>query len=146
VSHTDVTTALKQAAFLDALAEYGTITKAAEVAGIDRKTHYNWLGPKEQPNEEYATRYAEASEQFADHLRLEARRRAVEGVTQLVYHSGVVVGSRREYSDRLLELLLKAKCPEFKDKTEITHKGNAGFGILRVEFVDSPSSTDPEAV
>lgn len=42
-----------------------------------------------------------------------AIQRAVHGVDKDVYFKGIVVGQQKEYSDGLLNTLLKAKLPEF---------------------------------
>jgi hypothetical protein len=44
-----------------------------------------------------------------DALEREAWRRAVEGFDEPVHYQGEVVGYVKKYSDRMLELLLKAK-------------------------------------
>ena len=98
----------KKAAFLAALAEVGNITQAAEIAGLDRKTHYIWM--KNDPD--YPALYEEAMEQAADRLEQEARRRAVEGVEEPVFYQGKQVGTIRKYSDTLLIFLLKGARPE----------------------------------
>lgn len=98
----------KKAAFLAALAEVGNITQAAELAGIDRKTHYIWM--KNDPD--YPAAYEEAMEQAADRLEQEARRRAVEGVEEPIFYQGKKVGTVQKYSDTLLIFLLKGARPE----------------------------------
>lgn len=70
----------KKRAFLAAYAECGTVTRAAEIAGIERNTHYVWL--KDDPD--YAKACEAAYEQAAERLEQEARRRAVEGVEKPV--------------------------------------------------------------
>ena len=45
-------------------------------------------------------------------LEAEAYRRAIEGVVQPVYRGGKLVGEVRQYSERLLMVLLKAQAPE----------------------------------
>jgi hypothetical protein len=40
-------------------------------------------------------------------LEAEARRRAVQGWDEPVFHQGRKVGTIRKYSDRMLEILLK---------------------------------------
>ena len=55
-----------------------------------------------------------------DELEAEARRRAVQGVRQPVFHQGKVVGHIRKYSDLLLIFLLKHRRPEiFADKAMV---------------------------
>lgn len=58
----------------------GNRTRAAEMAGIDRKTHYDWL----QDDPEYPARFAKAMEQAGDALEDVAFDRAMGGDTTLV--------------------------------------------------------------
>jgi hypothetical protein len=51
------------------------ITKAAEVAGIDRGTHYDWL-----KNPEYKAQFEAAQVEAADMLEDEAIRRPIAGL------------------------------------------------------------------
>lgn len=103
--------------FLEAFALVGNVTDAANEAGIDRGLHYDWL--KSDP--EYAARYAQAAERAVDALEREARRRAVVGTEEPVYHLGKPVGSIRKYSDVLLIFLLKGARPEkYRDRWELT--------------------------
>jgi hypothetical protein len=134
-------TRAKQVAFLTAVAELGTITRAALAAGVHRSMHYDWLN-----DEAYTKAFTDAEEMFRDSVRTEVHRRAVEGWLEPVVYQGriqyvqecdargrvkkpksgrpiermVVV---RKFSDRLLELHAKAKCPEYRDKHEITGAG-----------------------
>jgi len=75
-----------------------------------------------------------------------AHERAVEGVEEAVFSpSGKCLGSRRVYSDRLLELLLKADDPDkFSDKRQVDVRGTVinlttGFNRdeLRREVIDA---------
>lgn len=47
-----------------------------------------------------------------------AIQRAVHGVQEDVYYKGIVVGEKTNYSDGLLQTLLKAKVPEFAKDAE----------------------------
>ncbi len=98
----------------------GTITHAATKAGINRKTHYNWL----ESDPEYAARFKEADEEATDNLEREARRRAVEGVDEPVFYQGDIVGHIRKMSDTLLIFLLKGAKPE-KYRERFEHTGRA---------------------
>jgi len=110
----------KKPAFLAAYAECGTITQAAEIAGIDRVTHYRWL--KDDP--EYAKAFEEAHEKSVERLEQEARRRAVEGWEEPVFHKGKVVGKVRKYSDTLLIFLLKGAAPDkYRERVQTEHTG-----------------------
>jgi len=50
-----------------------------------------------------------------------------------------------KYSDRLLELLPRAHCPEFRDRVKIDHKNaQACPTTLRVVYVDSTTGEESE--
>ncbi len=107
----------RQRAFLTAFRELGNIRRAAEAAGIARRTHYKWR----DTDAEYVQAFEAAKEDAADLLEAEAWRRAVDGVEKPVgWYKGEPGGKVREYSDTLLIFLLKAMRPhKFKDRLEI---------------------------
>ena len=125
-------TLAQQQAFLTAYANVGVITAAAKLVEIDRKRHYEWLAdPKKYPT--YRAAFADAHEQAADRLEAEMFRRGVQGVEKPVFGKlpGKDTGSGKigtipEYSDRMLELLIKARRPErFRERFEHTGAGGA---------------------
>lgn len=130
----------KRAKFLRAYASCGTITHAAEAAGVHRATHYEWL---DDPG--YAVAFDQANAEAVERLEAEARRRAVDGCRRYKFHQGLPVlihcdksdpeafkvtndaGKdawvkhyyELEYSDSLLLALLKARDPErFRERSE----------------------------
>ena len=124
-----------QARFLEAFAVHGIIRDAAKSAQVGRRTVYDWL----DGDEAFAARKADAHEDAADGLEAEALRRGQEGVLEPVYGSGgtgigtVQVGLVRKFSDRLLELLLKARRPAvFREHIEHTGKGSGPIQIQPV--------------
>lgn len=124
---------IKKRAFLAAYAECGTVTRAAEIAGINRTTHYDWV--REDPL--YSKACDAAYEHAAERLEQEARRRAVEGTEKPVFYQGEVCGTVTEYSDTLLMFLLKgAKPDKYKDRvsnevTVSTPQQQGGVTTLR---------------
>jgi hypothetical protein len=85
---------------------------------VDRTSHYNWL--RERP--EYAAEFEAAREQVAGLLEDEATRRAYQGTMRPVTVAGQMV-MVTEFSDRLLEFLLKCRNrPVFGDRQELTGK------------------------
>ena len=97
----------KQQAFLEAYSKCGTISQAAEAAGITRKSHRDWM-----QRVAYAAAFKEAFEAACEALEQEARRRAVDGWKEPVYFKGEVVGSTPRYSDGLLIFLMKGAMPD----------------------------------
>ena len=73
-----------------------------------------------QPGDSGAGRpaWADALEEAADRLEMEAFRRAVEGIGEDRFFKGDVVGRVTRYSDRLLMFLLKARRPDRFDGTQ----------------------------
>ena len=110
-----------QAAFLKKFGECGTHTHSCEAAGVTRNALFDWL----HNDTEFQDMYEHARERFEDELEAEAFRRAREGWDEPVYQGGKLVGTKRMHSDRMLELMLKAKLPEYRDKHEITGKDGA---------------------
>jgi hypothetical protein len=134
----------KKAAFLAAFAECGNVSHAADIAGIDRVTHYRWLR-----DADYKAAYEDARERAADALEGEARRRAIEGVKRLRFGRGgeplidPETGqpyAEREYSDTLLIFLLKGIRPEkYRDnvRAELVGDGGGPMGVVVLPAVAS---------
>lgn len=107
----------KRDAFLAAFSRLGTITHAAEAAGVDRGQHYRWM----DGDPEYPHLFSEAGKQAKDNLVREATRRAIEGTEKPVYQGGKRVGTIKEYSDTLLIFLMKGAMPEtYRERVDVT--------------------------
>jgi hypothetical protein len=112
----------KKRAYLRALVEAGgNVTKACEIAEIDRSTPYTsqWA-----EDEEFAGLLPLAETMAADHLEAEAVRRAYHGVTEPVgFYKGAPSAYVQRYSDTLLIFLLKGAKPEkYADRHQVTGK------------------------
>lgn len=68
-----------QKRFLAAVGQSANITQAAELAGVDRSSHYHWL---QAPH--YRRAFLEARESALDRLELEAWKRAIAGSDRLL--------------------------------------------------------------
>ncbi|WHZ16004.1 MAG: hypothetical protein OJF52_002852 [Nitrospira sp.] len=99
---------LKKRRFLERFAETGSISSASSHAGVSRRTHLKWKAK----DKSFSVACEEALGIAIDSVEGEARRRAVEGTLEPVYHGGKAVGAVRRYSDVLLIFLLKALKPE----------------------------------
>lgn len=107
-------------AFLASLAGGHTITESCRAAGIGRSTVYELR----QRDEAFALAWHDAQEAGTDRFEAEARRRAIEGTLRPVFFRGEEVGQVREFSDRLLELELKARRPEkYRESFDVRHSG-----------------------
>jgi hypothetical protein len=140
----------KQEAFLAAYAEVGNITHAAEIVGVERTRHYDWL----RSDPEYAEAFKKADEQAIEKLEQEARRRAVTGVRRKKFTGkgepviDPVTGEQyveEEYSDTLLIFLMKGARPEkYKDRVHNEHTGADGGPIQIVSAIPRPALGDDD--
>ncbi len=139
-------TRAQQDAFLEQFAAIGVITAACKLVGIDRQRHYEWMAASDK-YPDYAERFANAVEEAADRAEAEMVRRGIQGWEEPVYgklpgrETGFgVIGSRRLFSDRMLELCLKARRPEkFRERME--HTG-AGGGAIKMDVDLTKVSTE----
>ncbi|MEM0915919.1 MAG: hypothetical protein AAGK09_15090 [Planctomycetota bacterium] len=109
----------KQRAFLAAFATCGVIKQASEAASCDASNHRRWI----RESDEYAKAFADAKLEANDALESEARRRAVAGWDEPVFHNGEKCGTKRRYSDAMLIFLMKGAMPEkYSDRVVQTQK------------------------
>jgi hypothetical protein len=113
-------TKARQAGFLKALADTGSVTAAVAVAGTSRSRVYELR--KVDPT--FAAAWEEAEEVAVDELEAEARRRAVDGVPEPLVSAGKIVRDDdgqpiaiRRYSDALLLALLRAHRPPRRERS-----------------------------
>lgn len=110
----------KKAQFLALLSEYGNVTRAAEEADLVRV--YLYQARKNDPD--FAAEWEEAARVGAARLEDEARKRAVEGWEEPVWHKGEMCGTVRKFSDTLLICLLKAHHPDkYRENMKQTVEG-----------------------
>jgi hypothetical protein len=113
-------TRARQKCFLEALADTGSVTTAVDLAGTSRTRVYELR--KLDP--EFAAAWAEAEDIAAERLEDEVRRRALEGVPELLVSAGKLVRGDdgkpitvRRYSDNLLLALLKTRRPPRRERS-----------------------------
>lgn len=109
------------------LAETGLPLVAARSCGLKIATVRAW----KQKNPEFSLAWIEATQAYRESLEHEAYRRAVNGTLRPVYYKGNEVGSVREYSDRLLELLLRANDPQkYGNRSQVDIDVRRGVMVL----------------
>jgi hypothetical protein len=94
--------------FLEHLRQTANVSEACLLIGVKRRSVYDCR----ERDEAFRRAWDEAIEIATDALEREARRRAIEGVETPVFYRGDCVGTVLAYSDRMLELLLKAHRPD----------------------------------
>lgn len=133
--------AYPQLTYLEVLAETGSPGKAVKAVWDKHKFRistsavrdYRLLIPK------FDEACNEALEQFYGKLESTAVDRAVNGVTEDVFHQGCVVGEKTKYSDDLLKFLLQGNMPnKYRTKTE----NSAGSGVINVQINQFPEDAD----
>jgi hypothetical protein len=133
--------------FLEQLAAGYSVTASAWTIGVHRMAAYRWrdlsLATRQEDGsflDDFCVRWDDAMEAGVDRLEDEAHRRAARGVEKPVYQGGVMVGTITEYSDTLMQVMLKGKRPS-RYNTERHELVGAGGGLLatkmEIEFIDN---------
>ena len=103
-------TPARQHAFIEALADYGSVRAAANAVGLAPEGAYRL---RRQPGaEEFAAAWRAALDHGIQRIEDVAMDRALNGVEVPVYSYGKLVGTRRVYNDRLLMFMLRNRAPE----------------------------------
>lgn len=151
-----------QVAFLRALGECGTVKGACEAAGLSLSAYKSW-----RKSPEFLEAYQDAVDAFCDALETEAVRRARDGVKTIKFTSAgrpikdprkhdpsgnVLPGFENDpwyyeesFSDRLLELLLRAKRPE-EFALRVRHDligGSEGSAVVMLAAARRVALVDP---
>lgn len=127
--------------FFDALGKTANVRVACLAAKVDSSTVYRWA----EHDPEFSLRFQQANKEANWLLFGEAWHRALKGEEEYVVSAGKIVLDpdgkplkTHKKSDRLLELLLKARLPEFREKQQVELTGRDGGPIdtnHRVVFV-----------
>jgi len=125
--------------FLTLLRETGNVSFAARAIGRARSRAYALRAE----DSGFAAAWSDAVDEAIDRLEREAWRRAVEGLEEPVFYQGQVCGVVRRYSDRMLEMLLKAHRPEkYCERHALEHSG--GMMLRHEDWLDKLASASPE--
>ena len=107
-------------AYIEALRVTGLEATARGIAQVSKRAVDTLLADDLEFSDECAC----TLDQWADKLEREAYRRGVEGIEKGIYYQGRLEATEIQYSDTLLQTLLKAKRPDqFGDKKQITGAG-----------------------
>ena len=122
----------RQRIFLEELAIHGCVAQASRVASPharDRKGASGSFYSLRRRDPHFAAEWDGAQEQADAKLLVEARRRAIDGVERGIFQKGTQAttadgkpATKKVYSDRLLELLLKSRFPnDFVERRQVEH-------------------------
>lgn len=116
------------------------MSESTRAAGMSRQAAYEWR----TDDEAFAKDWADAEQEAADKLEREAWRRAVEGTDKPISFQGVITASYKEYSDKMLEILLKAHRPEkFTDRSKVDLSNTDGSlkpQVIKIVAADARSN------
>lgn len=140
-------TAERKAIFLRELARHGVAAEGARVASPHTAERHGALSTfvsERGRDPEFAAAWADALEQANAALEREAWRRAVEGVPHGVFQKGQRVidhdgqpATERQYSDRLLEVLIRSRLSDrYGDKKQIELKGHIDVRSVTLSIGD----------
>jgi hypothetical protein len=157
---------IAQEAFIKALGNTANVRAACLQSGISHSIVYQW----QEHDTEFAIRFKQANTDANWLLFGEAWRRALQGEEEIVISMGRIVYkevpvldnrgqptydgkgkpimrstgeplTKRVKSDRMLELLLKARLPEFRDKQHVDHSGSIDMtGVQEALFAKLSSA------
>jgi hypothetical protein len=137
--------------FLDILAKTGNISRSAKMAGFPDA---RWINSFRKSNKTFDEKVKEAVLAGVEALEGEAYRRAVLGVKKPVIFKGEHMTDEngekmyvREYSDGLLQTLLKANNPnKFMERQKVENEVNVNIGIaLLPTTISDQGSWEQEA-
>jgi hypothetical protein len=121
--------------FFKVLGECANVSRACEQACISRDHVYD----VKRADKEFSKRWDDAYEQGFYKFEEEAARRAFEGYEKPVYRNGVVVDYVKEYSDTLVNLMLKGRMRKIygdRQEIKIDRSGDAPYAKLSDEQLD----------
>lgn len=103
--------------YLEAFAEYCTITAGCDAAHVDNTTVYRWR----EMDDVFVIQENMLRARLADRLEQEAIRRAYIGWDRPIYQRGELVGYERQYDGSLLKMLLAAYKPSvFRENINVS--------------------------
>ena len=106
----------QKARYLKEVALVGTVSAGCKAAHVDRLHVLAWR--RDDP--EFVVAEEHARETLIDSMEAEAFRRGVKGVQKPIYQGGVLAGYVTEYSDLLLQLMLRANRPDkYREKQDV---------------------------
>jgi hypothetical protein len=118
--------------FLAELRKHGVAAAAARAASPHSTSKRGCLRTFEDEkarSARFGEQWDAAVEEANASIERELHRRAVEGWRDPVFQQGQLVGHVRKYSDRLLEVLVKARLPAFRERSEVAVTGNVRTGV-----------------
>jgi len=103
-------TPARQTAFVEALADTGSVAAACKV--VDMSTNGAYYLRRQPGAEEFREAWQRALDLGVQRIEDVAMDRALNGVEEPLYSYGKLIGSRKRYNDRLLMFMLRNRAPD----------------------------------
>jgi hypothetical protein len=126
-----------QRAFLDALAETGSMTRACSIVGIERTTPYHWI----QAEGFNRTEPEDAPEGTFTHALQRAKMIAAENVLGQV-HAQALSDSAGMPAAIQRMFVVKRWMPEYRDQLNVKHSGAVLTGRIDLNQLDQDERRD----
>ena len=119
----------RQRAFIEALADTGSVSAACKIVAMS--THGVYHLRRSEGAEEFREAWQKALDLGVQRIEDVAMDRALNGVDEPLYSYGKLIGTRKRYNDRLLMFMLRNRSPE--RFAEGRAKGLGAIGKMEVE-------------
>lgn len=125
--------------YIDTLRRTGMRAISAQAAGVSVATIIKHL----KKDEQFAESCNESLESYRDTIEAEAYRRAVTGFEKGIYYQGVRMDTELQYSDALMQTLLKGNRPEkYRDRLDVDARVIAGVMVIATADAPEPEQSD----
>lgn len=120
----------------ETLEQCGQKYKSCDAHGFSYYTIRDRMQERDKAEDtRWRERWEMALERYRDDLEAEAHRRAFKGTTRGVWYKGELVGEETEYSDRLMEVLLRGERPaKFRDNVKLDAEITGGVLVVPAEM------------
>jgi hypothetical protein len=123
----------RQRALLGAYARCGLLRKSCRIAGVNMKSHYNWM-----KNPEYSAAFEEARKVSGEVLEGLALELASGVYERPIASMGKIVGYEKIYDTKMLSMVLKARLPDkYQQRVDITSNGHSLVKLVDKDAWDS---------
>jgi hypothetical protein len=114
-------TVIRARAFLKAYRVTCSVTKSAQIAGINSRRHYTWL----EKYPAYRRAFERAKIQAAEALEDKVKEGAFDGWLEPIFYQGVACGAVRRFDLGGRQMLLRGAMPEkYRERIDTRIEGN----------------------
>lgn len=113
--------------FLEHYEEHGNFPEAASFIGLSTNTVKRHMAD----DEEFAEAVLIASEKFDAKLMRHFQSLIFDGTEKQIFNGkGDLIATERQYPYRLIEMAMRARFPEMREKQEVDHKVTGGVMLI----------------